>query len=647
MALVSELLMKLFNLIGKNFNDISTAVIVLLAIYWYIRYDQIILNGIRISLRRLNKNIGRIVTDKTGNTFFNKLFENKVHPVLKNIWTEYCEDFPEHAKNQLLQHRSRETASEAGLSSEAAALKDSAAKVSVAVRAAKAEAVLENTADMSVLEAVAVKNSAKVPEENSDIGIGVGAGVNVKRIPDIRAYFNTYDIITIPAQRKKSEFFPGVLITLGILFTFISVMLGMQSVKLPDASLQSLTDSLFKVITESFTAAVVAIIFGIIYQLLDKSLYQATIKELNNFLKVTKKLLPLPDETQTLELLLEGQQKQTDAVRIISNEISGVSDRISDILNTKLVTTVNKTLEDSIKSHMAPSLKTMSDMLYQLSQVSIKAQNESAQKMVDLFALRMNEALGVQFKSAGKSLEELITAMNGAGEALRHHMSDYIKIFEKQKEINRNNQEVLASIKEYSQQVPGITRELTANVSKMEEFMSSFGNTMKTNQLIYEKFLEQQEISQKASVDFKEKTELQLQKLSDDLSVQFDAMFGRFSDLTSVAYEKLETSLDRYSGSFNDNMKNLVDNLEDHARNLGLYSRELNSEISELNSKLEISVKEFSEYMSKGVVSTLENFDKGLAEVCGRLSGVIKEISDSVDGLPSLLLAYKSESRDK
>ena len=79
--------------------------------------------------------------------------------------------------------------------------------------------------------------------------------------------------------------------------------------------------------------------------------------------------------------------------------------------------------------------------------------------------------------------------------------------------------------------------------------------------------------------------------------------------------------------------------MDDQVRDISIYAKGLSEEVSELSDRLGNAVNEFSGQMNAGVVKTMDAFDEGLSEICGRFGRVISDMKDAVEDLPALIEA--------
>jgi hypothetical protein len=227
--------------------------------------------------------------------------------------------------------------------------------------------------------------------------------MNKEKTLNIKEYFNTYNIITMPARRKRAESVPGIISTLGILGTFLSIISGLFRLDVPTiAAEENGISSIIQTMTASFSIFVAAIILSMLFLLLDRQLYHSTVLELNAFLNLVSRKIPMANESGSLELLLREQRSQKAA---IENMAASISEQLGAFIDKELVPAVYKSFDNSINRQIAPSIKSMSDMLCNLSEVACNAQKQGMQDMVDSFTDKLMSTMGMEFNKLKEILD--------------------------------------------------------------------------------------------------------------------------------------------------------------------------------------------------------------------------------------------------
>ena len=206
---------------------------------------------------------------------------------------------------------------------------------------------------------------------------------------------------------------------------------------------------------------------------------------------------------------------------------------------------------------------------------------------------------------------------------------------------------VLETIGCYQHQAVEMNTSLAGNMEGMHHFNEELREILKSDRKSVEELNSQRQALQQESSEYFGKMDEQIRRLLEDMSIQLDAAFSHFNDITFMAFERLDHSMNSTIEGMSNNMKALTDNMDDQVRDISIYARGLSEEVGELNDRLENAVKEFGNQMKEDVVKTMETFDDGLGEICGRLGRVISDIKDAVEDVPTIMEAMKNYKEDK
>jgi phage-related protein len=289
----------------------------------------------------------------------------------------------------------------------------------------------------------------------------------------------------------------------------------------------------------------------------------------------------------------------------------------------------------------------MSEMLYQLSGAAYDSQTKGMQIMVDSFINKLMSTMGMQFEKLGESFRGIQEYQVRSGENISKLMEELSNNANMQKEVNVHTKMVLEEIISYQQQAAAMNSSLSGNMNCMNEFNEALLGILESEKKSADELNSQRQALQQENSEYFAKMDEQIRRLLDDLSIQLDVAFSRFNDITSMAFERLDQSMNSTVEGVSGNIKTLADNMDDQVRDITIYARGLSEEVGELNSRLENSVKEFGNQINEGVVKTLETFDDSLSEICGRFGRVITDIKDAVEDLPAVMEAMGNNQKDK
>jgi hypothetical protein len=99
--LFNNWIISLIDIFGKHFNDVMIAIIIFLSIFWFIKYDIILLAKLTRSLRNVASRLSTIEFNRIDSiNEMNNVFEEQAHPSLKKLWADYYDDFRSIAENE-------------------------------------------------------------------------------------------------------------------------------------------------------------------------------------------------------------------------------------------------------------------------------------------------------------------------------------------------------------------------------------------------------------------------------------------------------------------------------------------------------------------------------------------------------------------
>lgn len=531
--LVSEFLIKALELIGKNFNDIISALLILLALQWFIRFDLVSLGKINRTFAILNKKI-RVINAYSSDNIkkIQMMFNLRMSKHVKSAWTGFYNECSKRGERL--------------------------------------------------------------------------------RNPDIKEYFDVAKVVTVPAARRKADVVPGVITAIGILGAFIGIFASVIPAETAELGIQDIFDK----IIDSFIIVIIAVVISIIYQLLDRNLYHKTVSRLYTFVSLIELKVSVPTGSYSIEEEEEERENQT------------------------------KVICETLQSFLTPSIETISEMQLKISRMISKSQNQGVQNMLDSFIEKLNSTVHGQFESIKESTKELIDYQDTSKKIMSDIMNGMLENGTKQNEINTTIENVISNLTGYNEKVAATQEQISDSLENTEKFVTLLTEIFENNKELNEKLNEQRAFLQQESTDYLEKLNDQTQKTAAELNFQVEAIFSRFSELTTETFERLDATmnvpLDKLTGS----MEEMLRIMDEQVRNISLYSKELSLEVIELNKNLGESVKEFSQQLDSGVIGVLSTFDQGLGEVSARFGNIIGDIKDSADEITKVAGELKHGGSD-
>lgn len=186
----------------------------------------------------------------------------------------------------------------------------------------------------------------------------------------------------------------GVFTGLGILGTFLGLVVGMSEINMQDADrVLNSVNSLLGGMSTAFYTSIWGIVASLFWLFLDRSLIHAIQRETGRFFLAVRRRYPVESTDQLLHRLLAVEQEESNAIQQ-SRDILLEQKAILQHLGTDLATAFESAINDSLSTSLKAPLETLASTLEQLSVHFGERQVEALQQMVDTFQQRLSEQMG-------------------------------------------------------------------------------------------------------------------------------------------------------------------------------------------------------------------------------------------------------------
>ena len=206
---------------------------------------------------------------------------------------------------------------------------------------------------------------------------------------DVTQYINEETIIFAAGGTRLAELAPGIFTSLGILGTFLGLVMGLSGLTLNAADTSALLSAMEQLIGGMSTAFITSIV-GVVASICFNLIYNRTLgkceKAIDRFCDVFS-LYAMPKPVSEETAMLSLQQEQTAYMRQAVEEIG-----------QKLAVQ----MEQSILRAMLPVQRSMDNFILAATQ----AQVEGVDRIAQVFVQRMNVALGQEFEHLRRTLAE-------------------------------------------------------------------------------------------------------------------------------------------------------------------------------------------------------------------------------------------------
>jgi len=235
---------------------------------------------------------------------------------------------------------------------------------------------------------------------------------------DVAQYINEDTVIYASGGTRLAEITPGILTSLGILGTFLGLVMGLSGLNLNAADTSALLTAMEKLIggmSTAFLTSIAGVIASIIFNLLNTHYTNKCEKAIDRFCEVfSLYALPKPVSQETAMLTL--QQEQTAYIR---QAVEDVSQKMA------------VQMEQSILRAMLPVQRSMDNFILAATQ----AQVEGVDRIAQVFVQRMNAVLAGEFdrlrqvlRETGAEQQKAQQEMRAAAEAVAQMTQDVVNM---------------------------------------------------------------------------------------------------------------------------------------------------------------------------------------------------------------------------
>ncbi len=364
---------------------------------------------------------------------------------------------------------------------------------------------------------------------------------------DVTLYINEDSVISAAGGVGFAEIAPGMLTSLGILGTFLGLVLGLSGLSLDAADTAQLLSAMEKLIggmSTAFLTSIAGVVASIAFNLLYNHNTTKCQKAIDRFGEVFS-LYAMPKPVSQDSAMLALAQEQTAYIR---QAVEDVSQKMA------------VQMEQSIMRAMLPVQRSMDNFIVAATQ----AQVEGVDRIAQVFVQRMNVALGSEFEHLRQTLIETgreqmksQQEMRAATEAIGAMTQDVIN-------MHQLSQGVLEHFRDYVTDMDQSRAQVDENGRKTAELLEAMNKTTAQQAMVLAKLQEYQAALSKASQQYTAWADQMLQSAQEqtrltekDMERVVDAMHEGADALSQGAKafgEKTQESMARTTALFDESV---------------------------------------------------------------------------------------------
>ena len=344
-------------------------------------------------------------------------------------------------------------------------------------------------------------------------------------LADIEDYINE-EIVDSLISKKMLDIIPDILTSLGILGTFIGLVVGLKDFEPSNyEAMTSSVSSLVDGIKVAFLTSIYGLSLSLVFSYALKSAYASLTDSMSEFMDYFHNLVIPSAEAETRNIMVNYQEEQTKAIQKMTDQFS-------------------EHLANSFEKVITPSFRKMNQSMDILTETMAKGQEEMMKGLLSDFLSNLRENFQLQFDDFNQALESMTQAQK--------EMTEATKGLYKVTETDLHN-----AFAEERDQMQSLVREMGA---MQKEYLTSAQQTIDNNQKYgevldhnYRQIMTYLQDAEQSSAKFWVACNQAMQKYVSAASVSVEG-FAAASQHNSNLYEANE----RVVQSYNDRMQEFV-----------------------------------------------------------------------------------------
>ena len=410
---------------------------------------------------------------------------------------------------------------------------------------------------------------------------------------DVSDYINEESVIDENPGRQLGEMVPGIMVSLGILGTFLGLVTGLSGLTLiedTDAML-SAVQQLISGMSTAFLTSIFGVIASLIFNLLNRSATGKCERALRKFIDTFQHYAmerPVDDGTQIVTM----QQEQNEYMRQMVEEIAG---------------RMAAQMEQSILRAMLPVQRSMDNFIV----AATREQVEGIDRVAARFVERMNKALDGEFLKLGQTLEQVRAQNEHTQEDLRAAAQAIDTMTKDVINMHQLSQGVLEQFKAYVEDLGGqksiVEKACMANAQAIDHLNNTMRAQIQALDELNTYRIEMQQ-SQQAYLDQMHATQV-------DYDAQLQKSRQEYRAQLQKSQQEYLRSADQFLGTLQRQMQGTTQELERVSLKLENASALLNSSYLAFTEQIENGLVKATAIMDESVNSTMAQMARSLENV--------------------------------
>ncbi len=425
----------------------------------------------------------------------------------------------------------------------------------------------------------------------------------------------------------------GILTALGILGTFLGLVLGLRSFDFSNADqMTSSVEALVGGLNVAFYTSIYGVTLSILYNIIFRRITTGLTQELNHFYDAFNSALE-PVSQKAMAERMDSRQAENNALMQEIKEL--LDERLGERLGYQMAETLTPVFDRIIQS--------LDSMMLDFH----KEQANSLEKIVDAFVDRMGGALNSHVKALGESVDELSQAQKTMSVELQRLIKQIVKTSKDTSQINEHAGIILEQLSGY---IPLLTQ-TSQDSAKVIENMTQWSEDVQKMTDTQQKVMKEMAVEQNELLKVMAEHEGNLDQTCEEISANQQQLSESLTEFTKAAQiiaerEEDPLQLDGIKDMLSGYMTTMQKLQQESAQNIeNIQSAGIKEMLTYVSAQTEANAKE-SQAVQQKLTEELQKLAKTQEDIVF-LNAKIANTLSSLTGTGKIQLPSKGLQQDE
>jgi len=426
---------------------------------------------------------------------------------------------------------------------------------------------------------------------------------------DIADYISE-DILDEEINKHVSELAAGAMTGLGLLGTFVGLMIGIRDLKINQDQLMESIKTLMDGMKTAFITSIFGVIYSLVFNTYYKYIYSWGERELYEFYDVFYEKVASNPDNKNINCIIDNQKRQIEEFE-------------------KLPVIMSAVLAEEINKIFAPTVNRMDTLMEQFVSVATNKQQEGLGILVNSFVDNMSEVLNDKFVVLGETIDKICEHQTTNYEMMDKVVNTISAQTTHLSEINESIEKSLENIQKYEFQIERFNESIINHNNKSNKLISDVLESQNNTHVAVQNFTEN--ITNATSYINQVKGVIEEQRNVIDV---FSSKSIEIINYNASALEKINSDNAETINKYCTETNNAIDSLSSQIEEFSVIAGSLINEIKTVGSRIHMECDGLESSLGTSLNSTFKVFDDNLAEITTHFNSSIKEMQELVEKLP-------------